>query len=283
MSRFSFVQIELPGSAGIDDGRYPVRAPGSQRAEAVLVTRTVGAPPPPRRRLRRPKPRDADPERERNVPLTELTVIAADPLAEDAEVWLERLRSDPEARDELVASAVATATRALAARRVASADASVRDVTAESALAIRIGFGTGEELADGHWAAAIELPREEGRVSRAAALRPQERLAALLGGREEPLACEELLIRARADLDAGRTREAALQLRVGLEALLAERDALASGGQAADLAFLDGRRRITGEAANEALSGPLSDDRASAVAETLVVCERILRRRAAHA
>lgn len=282
MSRFSFVQFELAGSTGIEDGRYPVRAPGSQRMAAVLVTRTFGAPPPPRRRLRRPKPRDADPERERTVPLTELTVIAADPLAEDVEAWLARVRSDPEARDELVASALATATRALAARRVASADASVPDATAESALAIRIGYGTGEELADGHWASAIELPREEGRVSRAAALRPQERLAALLGGREEPLACEELLIRARADLDAGRAREAALQLRVALEALLAERDALGGAGQAEDVALLSERRSIAGDAANEALQGSLSQGRAAEVAETVAICERVLRRRAAH-
>ena len=55
-------------------------------------------------------------------------------------------------------------------------------------------------------------------------------------------ACELLLIRARADLDAGRTREAALQLRVGLEALLAEREALAAPDQDEDLAALDERR-----------------------------------------
>ena len=51
---------------------------------------------------------------------------------------------------------------------------------------------------------------------------PEERFAALLGGRESPLAAEELVLRARADLDAGRPREAALQARVALEALLAE-------------------------------------------------------------
>ena len=44
----------------------------------------------------------------------------------------------------------------------------------------------------------------------------------MLGGRERVDVCETLLLRARADLDAGREREAALQLRVGLEALLAE-------------------------------------------------------------
>ena len=36
------------------------------------------------------------------------------------------------------------------------------------------------------------------------------------------LACEELVLRARADLDAGRVREAALQARMALESLLAE-------------------------------------------------------------
>ena len=50
---------------------------------------------------------------------------------------------------------------------------------------------------------------------------PEERFAALLGGREQALAGEELVLRARADLDAGRDREAALQARVALEALLA--------------------------------------------------------------
>lgn len=45
---------------------------------------------------------------------------------------------------------------------------------------------------------------------------------------------------------------------------------------------LDGRRKITGEAANEALQGPLRTERVAEVAETLAVCERVLRRRAAH-
>ena len=43
---------------------------------------------------------------------------------------------------------------------------------------------------------------------------------------------------------------------------------------------LDERRAITGEAANEALSGPLSPDRAAEVTETLRLAERVLRRRA---
>ena len=52
--------------------------------------------------------------------------------------------------------------------------------------------------------------------------RPADRLAALLSGRDAVLACEELTLRARADLDRGREREAALQLEAALGAALAE-------------------------------------------------------------
>jgi hypothetical protein len=149
-------------------------------------------------------------------------------------------------------------------------------------LAVRVGYGDGDALVDGRYDDALELPRDVGRRSRAAALRPQERMAALLGARERPLACEELILRARADLDGGRVREATLQARVGLEALLAERETVAAPGQDEDLAALDSRRKITGEAANEALRGELSPERSAEIAETLAVCERVLRRRAAH-
>jgi hypothetical protein len=103
----------------------------------------------------------------------------------------------------------------------------------------------------------------------------------VLGRRTTVAACELLLIRARSDLDAGRTREAALQLRVGLEALLAEREALAAPDQEKDFAALDERRQITGEAANEALAGELSEARAAEVTETLRLSERVLRRKRA--
>ena len=281
MSRFAFVQIELPGALGIDDGRYPMRSGARPGPDAVVVARTTGAPAPVRRRLRRPKPKGADPTAEPAVPVTELTVIETAPLAGDAERWLERVRVDAEMRDGLVEAALATATRALAARRVAGADPTVPDATLRNAMAIRIGYGSGEELVDGHWEAALTVPREHGRETRTESLRPQERIAALLGGHERALACEELLLRARSDLDGGREREAALQLRVALEALLAERAALDGPGQGEDLAFLDSRRRATGEAANEALEGELAGPRAAEIAETIAVCERVLRRRTA--
>jgi hypothetical protein len=43
-------------------------------------------------------------------------------------------------------------------------------------------------------------------------LRPQERLAALLGARDGTLLCEEIALRARQDLDHGRVAHAALEL-----------------------------------------------------------------------
>ena len=61
---------------------------------------------------------------------------------------------------------------------------------------------------------------------------PEERFAALLGGREEVLPAEELVLRARADLNAGRVAEAALQARVAIEALLAAQVASEDSGAA---------------------------------------------------
>ena len=60
------------------------------------------------------------------------------------------------------------------------------------------------------------------RAERSALLSPQERVAALLSGRDAALACEELALRARGDLDHGRPREAALQLAIAVDAALAE-------------------------------------------------------------
>ena len=108
---------------------------------------------------------------------------------------------------------------------------------------MRVGFGSGDELADGRWSEAIELPRRERRRRRAEALRPQERLAAVLGGREHVDACETLLLRARLDLDQDRFREAALQLRIGLEALLAELPGREGRDQEGDLAVPRGEPR----------------------------------------
>jgi hypothetical protein len=232
--------------------------------------------------MRKARPQPADADGQTHVPVTRLMVIVASEIDGDPDEWLEGVRKDGTMRDELVERGLACIRRAVAARRVTATDPAIADPTAESMLAIRIGFGEGDELVERHWEQAIEVPRDAQRASRSEALRPQERMAALLGLRDTPLACEELVLRARADLIAARGREAALQLRVALEALLAERDRLTGHGQEEDLGALDERRKATGDAANEALRGPLSAERAREVEETLAICERVLRRRAAH-
>jgi hypothetical protein len=232
--------------------------------------------------MRRAKPQAARADDAAEVPVTRLLVVVATEIEGDPEAWLERMRRDSEQRDALVDRGLACIRRAAAARRITAADPTIADPAADSALAVRIGFGEGDALVERQWDQAIELPRETRRATRSDALRPQERMAALLGLRDTPLACEELVLRARADVVAVRWREAALQLRVGLEALLAERSRLSGHGQEADLDALTERRKATGDAANEALLGPLSPERATEVQETLAICERVLRRRAAH-
>ncbi len=151
-------------------------------------------------------------------------------------------------------------------------------------MAVRIGYGSGEETADGRYSAAREVDVWASGASRRRRreedLRPQERVAAVLGGRERIDVCETLLLRARADFDAGREREAALQLRVGLEALLAElASAVADPGHEKDFAALRARRPEAGEAANQALQGDLDAHGATVVRELLELSERIVRRR----
>jgi hypothetical protein len=90
-----------------------------------------------------------------------------------------------------------------------------------------------------------------------------------------------LLLRARADLDQDRPRETALQLSQGLDALLAELPDRAGPGQEEDLATLRARRESTGEAAAAALHGDPSADEVDELAETLRICQRVLRRRQA--
>jgi hypothetical protein len=247
----------------------------------VLVVQVSDAPVPPRRRLRRARPRDSDPESEAGrLPVSTLTAIRPEPLGdrEAAEAWLESVRADDEAIKAELEDALTLFNRALHAQRTSTLDAHLADLSPDRALVVRIGFGTGDELSDGRYSSAIDVPRS-ARRRRLESLRPQERIAAVLGRRERVLPAEDLLLRARADLDAGRSREAALQLRVGLEALLAEEGADGPQGEAADLEALGERRDTTGRAANQALRGELPEARVTEVTETLRLCERVLRRR----
>ena len=262
------------------------RAEDSSEPERIVVLDTVGARPRTRRGKRR-APRAGESGEPELVPSVRVTVIRADPFQsrDEAEEWLEGLRRDRPALEEEVSAGTRELNSLLRAHRAAAADAYVRDVVPAGATVVRVGQGTGDQVADGRFDSAAELPPPSPRSRvrrRADALAPDERLAALLGRREEALVCEELVLRARSDLDAGRPREAALQARIALEAALAELDRSPSERLADDLRALEESRDALGRAANEALGAEPAVELQEAVAEVVERIETALRRHRLH-
>jgi len=275
-----------------------VRPSADALVESVVVLSTLGAPErrrlggggsgsrgAPRARLgrnrarfgrNRPQPiESAEPE---PVPTSRATIVRGAPFPsdDDAAAWLAGLRGDSEALDSEVDAALAVLNRALHAHRVATADPYVTEVSSERALVVRVGYGSGEAVADGRFSQCIELPRSGRRRPRRSMEAPEERFAALLGGREEVLPAEELVLRARADLNAGRLAEAALQARVAIAALLAADVASSESGAAG--ASLAAHREAIASAANAALRGELPGDSAAALEEAVAAMELALKR-----
>jgi hypothetical protein len=230
---FVFIQLEFPWVLGPADGRYLMRRYEDREPERVVVIGALEAGRLPlgvllgagrtsglfaRRRTRAPVvPAGPEPA---PVPTTRVTVI--DPVSLSAEkqarAWLAELD-----RDREVHAAVDVVNRVIQSHRIASADPYTHEVSPAQALVIRAGWGEGEQVADGRWLHARALPwpprksrstgsRRSSRRDRTSALRPQERLAALLGVRSTMLVCEELALRAREDLDHRRLAHAALEL-----------------------------------------------------------------------
>jgi hypothetical protein len=274
-----FVQLEYPGSVGIGDGRYLSRA--GDEASEVLVAATLGAERAAAGRRRRHRSsRAGDDPGPAAIPLTRLTVVTPTKLDPgEAKRWLEEVTRDAEEARAQIEAALRLVNQALAAQRAGAQDPYVHELDASRAVAIRLGYGAGDEVAEGAWTDAREIRLAAERERRADVLQAQERVAAVLGGRDEVLACESLVLRARLDLDEGRTREAALQLRVGLETLLRELAEDPSEGVREDLAVLSEHREAVVEAANSALRGNPSDDQAEIVSQAVARCERALRRR----
>jgi len=279
---FGFVQLDLAGALPLADGRYVVRNDGE---ETVLVIEMLGAPAPSRRRRRRPREANSR-VLPATVPLARITVIRASHsfvAEEEAQRWLNDVLEDENSFDVLVAESTAVVSHALHVNAVVSENPPPPPTSPEHATAVRIGFGSGEQVADGEWirASVVDMgPARSRRQQRTQELRPQERIAAVLGGREQLDACETLLLRARADLDAGRSREAALQLRIALNALLVELpDTVDDPGHSEDMATLESRRDEATAAADSAIQGDLSATQLTSVAEVLELCERVLRRR----
>lgn len=214
MTLVPFVQLEFPGQIGLPEGRYLAR---DDEGERVLIVQGVGVPRAPSRLRRRAHP--VDPEDPDTVPLTRITVAGAERFEapKQALAWLERTGGEAERRAAAVRSATLLVNTALNALRAEARDPLVQDVGATRALAIRIGFGDGDELADGRWTEARELPPP--RRGRLDDIDPQTRIAAVLAGRERVHPAETLLERARLDIEQGRLAEARLGLGAARTAL----------------------------------------------------------------
>lgn len=232
--------------------------------ESVLVLKTLGAP--ERRRFGGRRPRSISSAAPEPVPTTRATVVRGTAFGTEAEAaeWLAQVDLDAE-----LAAGVLTLNRALHAHRAAAADPYVTELSLSRALVARIGYGSGDEMVDGRFGEARELPVDGPRRPTRSMEAPEERFAALLGGREEVLPAEDLVLRARADLNAGRLAEAALQARIAIEALLASIDSDAVAAH----------REAVASAANAALHGELPGDSAAALEEAVAAMEAALKRR----
>ncbi len=303
---FVFIQMEFPWDLGPPDGRYLLRTGADGEPEHVVVLSTLGAGRAalgrsPALGRRRPsmlgRQRSRGPGREATpepapVLTTRVTVIDPISLSADhqARAWLADLD-----RDRDVRAAVVVINRVIHMHRIASADPYVHEVSPGQALVIRAGWGEGEQVAEGRWLHAGELQwtplRRGGRgprrriLDRSAALRPLERLAALLGARSSSLLCEELALRARLDLEHGRLRHAALELDRGYAAALPELRAEGRHDLALRISELEQLRAAVAAQAHAALpheageqAGELDED---AVRHALERLEAALRARTA--
>lgn len=271
---FRIVQLEVAGELDLHDGRWTVRG-HANRPRAVVVVETT---PRPRRRFRRDR---RSPEEPAPLPAAIVTVVDADPLeAARPERWLQH--ADGEAA---LTEAVSVVRRLLHLSAVAAGDPDPRPLRLRDLSRAVLAYGTGAEGAYGRWTAGrrLKVPADEhDRVRRSGrGVGSDERLADLLSGRDAVLASEVVALRARQDLAAGRTREAALGLRMALEAGIAELEPWRDAPQLdAALDALRAERPRVADAAAAAVRGGLDDTQVQAVREVLHALSVALARRA---
>lgn len=236
----------------------------------------------PRRRPgRRPGTAATQPE---HLALSRLTVIFSDrPFATEnlAERWMRKTVKEPEAFAEALADASRLVNKALHAHSISTQNPYIPQLSPSEAVAARIGHGLGHELAEGNFSQATELPTAPpSRRRRQDQVAPQERVAAILGGRENANACETFVLRARLDFDAGRYREATLGLSVAVETMLIEMDgALTDPAHVSDLSLLSAQQGDLNQLSQTARIGPLDRAMIERTDDLIALCERVLRRR----
>lgn len=248
-SSFLAVQFEFTHAIGPHAGRYVVAHPSAVDAGGaalrsddltrrerltgvtmkpstadVLAISIVGAAAAGsgRPRLRRRAQEAAVSEGPADVPLLLATYIrGTEPLeAAEADARLLRIAEDEDEYRVWVADGLAVLNRAIRAYRAGSRDPYVTEVGQRDARATRLGYGSTESLPDGRFTRAALLPPPIGvKPSREERLQPAETTADVLAGRTTILEGEDLLLRAYTDLDHGRTRAAALQIRAAVHLL----------------------------------------------------------------
>jgi hypothetical protein len=296
---FVFIQFEFPWALGPPDGRYLLRSLTDGEPERVVVigSQLSGRLPeraqgggirlPGLRRAPASTPTEPEPE---PTPVQTSRVTVIDPVSLSAENQARAWLADMD-REREVGLAVAIVNRVVHSHRIAAADPHVHEVSPAQALVIRAGWGEGEQVADGRWLHARALAWEKGAHGakrrrgplrdRTWALRPQERLAAMLGARGQSLMCEELALRARSDLDHGRVAHAALELDRAIALAVAELRAERREDLAVRIAELEQlHANVHAQAAAAlALDGSESDEQA--LAHALGRLEAALRARTA--
>jgi len=245
-----------------------VRGPNGEEV-AVVVFRALNAERRSRLRGRRPAPVEAGATEPDPVPITRATVIAAQPFddAKAAAAWLAGSKKQDAAVAD-VEHALELVNRAVTAHRVAAQDPHVRDLGAGDPQRVRLGYGSGDEVVEGSWRDCYAIPPGRARRrTRKKMLSPQEEMAGMLSGRRPgALPSEELLLRARLDLDRGRLTEAALVTRAAVDALAAE----GHGG---------GHSAVAEQLARTALASGLEPGDVEELEQLVVALERVVRRR----
>ncbi len=265
--------MDFPWKVGPVDGRYLLRARAGGDPERVLVLQTLS---------------------EGAASTSRITLVdpVSLPAEHQARAWLDDVERDSRSAIE---EGLALVNRVLYLHRIAEADPYAHEVSATQALAIRAGWGTGEELASGRFTHADELTagqragqrrgllRRGTRRERASALAGQERFASLLGAHVPTLISEELTLRARLDLDQGRPALAALGLSSALAAALAELRREHREDLALRIDELEQLRAGVDAQAAAVLSGGAGAADADALEHALQRLEAALRGRAANA
>jgi hypothetical protein len=298
---FVFLQMEFPWVLGPAEGRYLLREQAGGEPHRVVVFDALSTGRAGTREAATGRPSmiarlggragAGAPASPAPAEVTTSRATVIDPISLSAEsqarAWLDGI----DVEHELLA-ATAVVNRVLHFHRIASADAYVNEVSPAQAIVRRAGWGEGEQVAGGRWLHARELPwaasarRTGGRLrgggrARSSALRPQERLAQLLGARGTTLVCEELALRARLDLDQGRSRHAAVELDSALSMAVSELRGEGRPDLAIRVAELEQLHAGVAEQARAALPGAASTPDVDVLRHALERLEAALRARSA--